>query len=90
MSDDNNISTRHDEAINKEDIQNKVSSSVTLRDIYEWRRKDLSVGVLVVATAIWVVMELYHYNLIPLASWLAIFAVASAFIWGNILRLFGK
>ncbi|KAK2967532.1 hypothetical protein RJ640_030403 [Escallonia rubra] len=62
----------------------------TLKDIYLWRRKSLSMAVLVVATATWVLLELYQFNLVSVASWLAISVLATLFIWGNILRLLGK
>lgn len=66
------------------------SSSSTVRDVFEWRRKDLSLLTLAVATALYVVLQVYHFNLIPLLSYAAIFIFSSAFIWGNLLRLFGK
>lgn len=66
------------------------SSSSIVRDVYEWKRKDLSLLLLAVATAIYVVLEVYHFNFIPLLSYAAIFIFTSAFIWENLLRLFRK
>ncbi|KAK2999586.1 hypothetical protein RJ639_023491 [Escallonia herrerae] len=66
------------------DLQN------TLKDIYLWRRKSLSMTVLVVATATWALLEVYQFNFVSVASWLAISVLATLFIWGNILRLLGK
>ncbi|XP_017969501.1 PREDICTED: reticulon-like protein B13 [Theobroma cacao] len=60
------------------------------RDIILWRRKKLSATVLLVSTATWVLLEVYQLNFITVASWLAMFIVASLFLWGNVLRLLGK
>ncbi|KAF5463863.1 hypothetical protein F2P56_013991, partial [Juglans regia] len=62
----------------------------TLKDIFLWRRKKLSVVVLSVATAIWVLMEVYQFNFITVISWTAMFVVVVLFLWANILRLLGK
>lgn len=72
------------------DKESSKSSSSIVRDVCEWRRKDLSLLVLAVATAIYVVLQVYHFRFIPLLSYAAIFIFTSAFIWGNLLRLFGK
>ncbi|KAL7224055.1 hypothetical protein ACSBR1_025498 [Camellia fascicularis] len=61
-----------------------------MRDVVLWSRKKLSVLVLLVATAIWVVMEVYEFNFITIASWVGMFLVTSIFLWGNLLRLFNK
>ncbi|XWS41959.1 hypothetical protein CRYUN_Cryun17cG0127100 [Craigia yunnanensis] len=69
------------------------SSSPTLDtfgDIILWRRKKLSATVLLVSTATWVLLEVYQFNFITVASWLTIFIVASLFLWRNVLRLLGK
>ncbi|XWS45321.1 hypothetical protein CRYUN_Cryun15aG0126400 [Craigia yunnanensis] len=62
----------------------------TFRDIILWRRKKLSATVLLISTATWVLLEVYQFNFITVASWLAIFILASLFLWGNVLRLLGK
>ncbi|XVE82736.1 hypothetical protein DITRI_Ditri16bG0030000 [Diplodiscus trichospermus] len=62
----------------------------TLREIILWRRKKLSATVLLISTATWILLEVYEFNFITVASWLAIFVVASLFLWGNLLRLLGK
>lgn len=61
-----------------------------MRDTFLWRRKKLSLMVLVMATATWVVMEVYQFNFVTLASWASIFVVTSLFLWGTALRLLGK
>ncbi|XAR57826.1 hypothetical protein NMG60_11026104 [Bertholletia excelsa] len=60
------------------------------RDVVYWRRKKLSIVVLLVATATWTALEVYEFNFVTVASWLAMFVVSSLFVWGNILRLFKK
>ncbi|KAF5738199.1 putative Reticulan like protein B13 [Tripterygium wilfordii] len=60
------------------------------RDIYLWRSKKLSVTVLTVATAIWVLLDVYEFNFITVASWLSMFIVSSLFLYANLLRLLGK
>ncbi|XP_048128312.1 reticulon-like protein B13 [Rhodamnia argentea] len=66
------------------------STSDVVRDTFLWRRKKLSLMVLTMATATWVVMEVYQFNFVTLASWASIFVVTSLFLWGTALRLLGK
>ncbi|KAE9466860.1 hypothetical protein C3L33_01205, partial [Rhododendron williamsianum] len=60
------------------------------RDVVLWRRKKLSISVLLVATAIWVLLDVYEFNFLTLISWAGMVVVTSAFLWGNILRLLNK
>ncbi|CAK9183549.1 unnamed protein product, partial [Ilex paraguariensis] len=61
-----------------------------VKDIFLWRKKDLSIIVLLVATTIWVLLEVYQFNFITVVSWVAMAIVTALFIWGNIQRLLGK
>ncbi|KAK2657384.1 hypothetical protein Ddye_010441 [Dipteronia dyeriana] len=61
-----------------------------LRGVVFWRRKNLSLMVLVLATATWVLLDVYQFNFITIVSWAAISIVAMLFLWGNLLRLLGK
>ncbi|XP_058228497.1 reticulon-like protein B13 [Rhododendron vialii] len=62
-----------------------------VRDVVLWRRKKLmSTSVLLVATAIWVLLDVYEFNFLTLISWAGMVVVTSAFLWGNILRLLNK
>ncbi|KAF7136098.1 hypothetical protein RHSIM_Rhsim08G0104600 [Rhododendron simsii] len=61
-----------------------------VRDVVLWRRKKLSISVLLVATAIWVLLDVYEFNFLTLISWAGMVVVTSAFLWGNILRLLNK
>ncbi|XP_011039227.1 PREDICTED: reticulon-like protein B13 [Populus euphratica] len=62
----------------------------TVRDVFLWRRKKLSLLVLLVSTASWVLLDVYQFNLITVASWAAMFAVTSLFLYGNIARFLRK
>ncbi|CAL5187931.1 unnamed protein product [Lathyrus oleraceus] len=61
-----------------------------IRDIVLWRRKKLSIFVLIAATATWVLMEVYQYNFLTLISWLTISVVTSIFLYAKMLTLLGK
>ncbi|PNY15959.1 seed maturation protein [Trifolium pratense] len=61
-----------------------------MKDIVLWKRKKLSTMIIVTATVTWVLMEVYQFNFLTLMSWLAIFVVASIFIYSNMLKLLGK
>ncbi|KAJ0526814.1 hypothetical protein HanHA300_Chr09g0327321 [Helianthus annuus] len=62
----------------------------SMKDVIMWRRKPMSVGVLTTMTMLWVVIEIYGYNFITVASWIAIFLVSTLFTWANIYRLIYK
>ncbi|PWA43960.1 reticulan like protein B13 [Artemisia annua] len=55
-----------------------------------WRRKRMSVGVVAAATLFWVVMEVYRFNFLTVASWTAMFLFSSLFAWANIYRIIYK
>ncbi|EEF40020.1 reticulon-like protein B13 [Ricinus communis] len=65
-------------------------STDTVKDIVLWRRKKLSLLVLLVATVTWVLLDVYEFNFITVASWLAMLIVTSLFLYGNLVRLFRK
>ncbi|CAA2964034.1 reticulon B2 [Olea europaea subsp. europaea] len=52
-------------------------------DIFLWRDKKISAGVLGVATAIWVLFELLEYHLLSLVAHILILALAILFLWSN-------
>ncbi|GKB57658.1 reticulon-like protein B13 [Tanacetum coccineum] len=62
----------------------------SVKDIIMWRRKRMSVGVVAAATLFWVVMEVYRFNFLTVASWTAIFLFSSLFAWANIYRIIYK
>ncbi|KAK4262256.1 hypothetical protein QN277_027838 [Acacia crassicarpa] len=61
-----------------------------LKDVALWRRKSLTATILIAATATWTLMQVYQFHFVTLFSWLVMFVLASAFLWANMLRLFGK
>ncbi|XP_062002156.1 reticulon-like protein B13 [Rosa rugosa] len=67
-----------------------LPSSDTVTDIFLWRKKKQSVLVLLIATAIWVLLNVYRFNFLTVISWAAMFIVTSLFLWGNMLRFFNK
>ncbi|KAF3648423.1 hypothetical protein T459_06683 [Capsicum annuum] len=67
-----------------------VNNTGTLGDLILWKRKSNSVVALLAATTIWLSLDIYGLTFITLASWIAMFAIASIFLWGNIYMLLGK
>ncbi|XP_062075454.1 reticulon-like protein B13 [Humulus lupulus] len=65
-------------------------ASETMRDIFFWKKKKQSLLVLLVSTATWVLLQFYQFNFVTVLSWMTMFIVVSLFLWGNLLRLFGK
>uniref|UniRef100_A0A6N2MGA5 Reticulon-like protein n=1 Tax=Salix viminalis TaxID=40686 RepID=A0A6N2MGA5_SALVM len=52
-------------------------------DVFLWRNKKVSAGVLGFATAIWVLFELAEYNLLTLVCHILILSLALMFLWSN-------
>ncbi|KAA8520692.1 hypothetical protein F0562_015036 [Nyssa sinensis] len=52
-------------------------------DVFLWRNKKISAGVLGGATAIWVLFELMEYHLLPLVCHVFILLLALLFLWSN-------
>ncbi|KAL5718760.1 Reticulon-like protein B2 [Ranunculus cassubicifolius] len=52
-------------------------------DVFLWRNKKISAGVLGGATAIWVLFELLEYHLLTLVCHCLIFSLAILFLWSN-------
>ncbi|MED6172460.1 hypothetical protein PIB30_050281 [Stylosanthes scabra] len=61
-----------------------------VKDVVLWRRKKLNATILILETAAWVFMQLYQFKFITLISWLAIFLLASIFLYANLTTLVGK
>ncbi|XP_073297754.1 reticulon-like protein B5 [Primulina huaijiensis] len=59
-------------------------------DIFLWRDKKISGGLLGVATAIWVLFELLEYHLLSLVCHILIFALAVLFLWSNASTFINK
>ncbi|PSS24234.1 Reticulon-like protein [Actinidia chinensis var. chinensis] len=59
-------------------------------DIFLWRDKKVSAGVLGVATAIWVLFELLEYHLLSLVCHVLIASLAILFLWSNATTFINK
>jgi hypothetical protein len=59
-------------------------------DVFLWKNKKVSAGVLGVATAIWVLFELIEYHLLTLLCHGAILALAVLFLWSNASTFINK
>lgn len=63
---------------------------VPAADIFLWRNKKISAGVLGFATAAWVLFELVEYHLLTLLCHLLILALALSFLWSNASTFINK
>nr|AEZ00899.1 putative 24 kDa seed maturation protein [Elaeis guineensis] len=59
-------------------------------DIFLWRNKKISAGVLGGATAIWVLFELMEYHLLSLVCHCLILSLAILFLWSNATTFINK
>ena len=59
-------------------------------DVFLWRNKKISAGVLGGATAVWIFFELLEYHLITLVCHLSIFSLAVLFLWSNASNFLNK
>ncbi|KAF2297881.1 hypothetical protein GH714_004861 [Hevea brasiliensis] len=59
-------------------------------DIFLWRNKKISGGVLAAATAVWVLFELIEYHLLTLVGHGLILALAILFLWSNASTFINK
>lgn len=59
-------------------------------DIFLWKNKKVSAGVLGAATAIWVLFELIEYHLLTLLCHGSILALAVLFLWSNASTFINK
>ncbi|GFY97383.1 VIRB2-interacting protein 2 [Actinidia rufa] len=59
-------------------------------DIFLWRDKKVSAGVLGVATVIWVLFELLEYHLLSLVCHILILSLAILFLWSNATKFIKK
>ncbi|XP_050375874.1 reticulon-like protein B2 [Argentina anserina] len=61
-----------------------------LADIFLWRDKKLSGGILGGATVMWFLFELLEYHLLTLVAHVLIVAIAAFFLWSNALTIIKK
>ncbi|XP_038687026.1 reticulon-like protein B2 [Tripterygium wilfordii] len=68
----------------------KVLGGGKAADVFLWRNKKISVGVLGGATAMWVLFELMEYHLLTLVCHCLILALAVLFLWSNASTFINK
>lgn len=59
-------------------------------EVFMWRNKKISAGVLGVATALWVLFEIIEYHLLTLVCHGLILALAVLFLWSNASTFINK
>ncbi|KAK9103771.1 hypothetical protein Sjap_021025 [Stephania japonica] len=59
-------------------------------DVFLWRNKKISAGVLGGATAVWILFELLEYHLLTLACHILILTLAILFLWSNASTFINK
>lgn len=59
-------------------------------DVFLWRNKKISAGVLATGTTIWVLFELLEYHLLTLVCHILIFSLAVLFLWANVTTFITK
>ncbi|KAJ6820756.1 reticulon-like protein B4 [Iris pallida] len=67
----------------REQPVHKVLGGGKPADVFLWRNKKISAGVLGTATAIWVLFELLEYHLLTLLCHCLILSLAVLFLWSN-------
>lgn len=74
----------------REQPVHKVLGGGKPADVFLWRNKKVSAGVLGVATAIWVLFELLEYHLLSLVCHCLILSLAVLFLWSNAMTFINK
>ncbi|CAL1380541.1 unnamed protein product [Linum trigynum] len=64
--------------------------AATLGDIILWRRPLWSALVVTVATATWVLFDVYKFNFVTVVVWIGMAVVTSLYLYGHLVRLFRK
>lgn len=59
-------------------------------DVFMWRNKHISAGVLGGATAIWILFELLGYHLLAFLGHALIFSLGVLFLWSNASSFINK
>ncbi|KAL7158823.1 hypothetical protein ABFS83_02G168900 [Erythranthe nasuta] len=78
------------EEIGREKPVHKVFGGGKPADIFLWRDKKISGGVLGGVTAVWVLFELLEYHLLTLVCHIVIFTLSMLFLWSNVTIFINK
>ncbi|KAL3499284.1 hypothetical protein ACH5RR_038377 [Cinchona calisaya] len=84
------LKTKVSRLFGREKPIHKILGGGKTADVFMWRNKKISAGVLGVATAIWILFEGLEYQLITLISHGLILVVAGLFLWSNASILLKK
>lgn len=68
----------------------KNESFVTVADVFLWRDKKLSGGILGGATVMWFLFEYLECHLLTLVAYSLIVGIAALFLWSNALAFINK
>lgn len=66
------------------------SSLFAAADVFLWRNRNISAGVLGGATAIWILFELLGYHLLTFVCHGLIFSLGLLFLWSNASSFINK
>ncbi|CAM6023339.1 unnamed protein product [Sphagnum balticum] len=68
----------------------QVLGGGTTADVLLWRKKHLSVGLLVGATFAWILLEKTGYTVLSIVSNVTLFLVVILFVWSNVAALLNR
>ncbi|CAM6046149.1 unnamed protein product [Sphagnum compactum] len=68
----------------------QVLGGGTTADVLLWRKKHLSVGLLVGATLAWILLEKTGYTVVSIVSNVTLFLVVILFVWSNVAALLNR
>ncbi|XAR54008.1 hypothetical protein NMG60_11028984 [Bertholletia excelsa] len=90
ISEESSIKDKVYRLFGREKPVHKVFGGGKSADLLLWRNKKISVGVLVGATAIWVLFELLEYHLLALVCHVLILSLAILFLWSSATTFINK
>jgi hypothetical protein len=65
-------------------------SILAAADVLLWRKKHLSIGLLVGATLAWILLEKTGYTVLSIVSNVTLFLVVILFVWSNVAALLNR
>ncbi|KAH9566120.1 hypothetical protein CY35_04G113400 [Sphagnum magellanicum] len=68
----------------------QVLGGGTTADVLLWRKKHLSIGLLVGATLAWILLEKTGYTVLSIVSNVTLFLVVILFVWSNVAALLNR
>ncbi|RVX05939.1 Reticulon-like protein B12 [Vitis vinifera] len=72
-----------DRLFNRQRTVHQILGGGLVADVMLWRQKNLTVGILLVTLAAWVVFELSGYTLLSLVSSVFLLLVSILFLWAK-------